>query len=104
MGIINHDPFLVPYSGTNVTETYIHLQSEMSFTVQREKKNGSTKYTIGACFVIHYNKQASIDNREPIGSVFVRIDADNTVLNDEPIITLLYDELKRKYSNYTDDP
>ncbi len=64
MGIINHDPYLLDFSGELIVNTYYHL---VRAGVSIEKTEDGT-FTSLCMFDIHYNKAAAEQQRPAIGS------------------------------------
>lgn len=104
MGIINKDPFLNRY-GQELTNTYISLGNnpiELRKEIEIDNnKNTIEIYILTAIFNIWLSKESRYNN-----SSFSSYVVHKTLSGDEitsNLYTILYTELKKKYTNTTDD-
>lgn len=98
MGLINHDPYMVTYSGTTATDTYLHVGSS---SIQIER-SGADTYRVFAPVMVHYSVQASTDGRPIINIENVNFEVSNAVISSTPVYTLVFDHLKTLFPNHTD--
>lgn len=99
MGIINHDPYPLPYSGDTVTSTYIHTQVGDHINI---RKISRTTYEANTYFHVHYDQQAYTDGRAELGGIPIHMSISKTDIESTNIYTLFYNRLKELYPNHTD--
>ena len=96
MGIINKDIFVSQY-GQSVTDTYISLGNN-SIELRKE----DNKYLLLGVFNVWLSKSARETNKSSFKSIIIHkeLTSDEIISN---IYGMLYSELKKKYTNTTDD-
>lgn len=99
MGILNNDPYPVPYSDEMYTATYIHTQIGDHVNI---RKVSSDAYEMNTYFHVHISQSAYTNGKSSIGGIPVMITVSKNDIETKGIYTLFYDQLKIQFPNYTD--
>ena len=96
MGIINHDVFSNQY-GQELTNTYISLGNN---SIELQKEGG--KYMLRGTFTIWLSKQIKTEGKNSfkVFAVHKELSSSEIIGN---VYAILYTELKKIYTNTTDD-
>jgi hypothetical protein len=107
MGIINHDGYILPWTGQTITDTYFRVgenQIQVKKMIPREfEENQEITFELSCGFELFASKQACLDKRPAIGGDYISIRVDYKTIDTTPVYTLAYSQLKLKYPNFTDD-
>ena len=98
MGIINHDTFIAS-NGIEKNNTYISFNNE---TLYLKKLNMSNIYNVNANYRVYWDKSARDNQKTFIELISITMQISENQLSSS-LYTLLYEELKKKYINITDD-
>ncbi|ANS04302.1 hypothetical protein [uncultured Mediterranean phage] len=96
MGIINHDVFANRY-GQELTNTYISLGNN---SIGIQKNNG--KYMLHGSFTIWLSKQIKNKGKNSFNTFTIQKELSSSEITGN-IYATLYTELKKIYTNTTDD-
>ncbi len=99
MGILNNDPYPVPYSDELYLNTYIHTQVGDHVNI---RKISSDTYEMNTYFHVHISQQAYSSGKSAIGGIPSMITVTKDDMNNKSIYELFYDDLKLRFPNYTD--
>jgi hypothetical protein len=97
MGLINNDMFEAS-NGVQKTGTYISFSNEMIYI----QKNNEGSYTVIGYYRIFWDKDARLANKAHIDTATVIAKIPDTDLNNN-LYTVLYNEIKTKFTNTIDD-
>lgn len=99
MGIINQDPYNTTY-GTSVTNTYISIGEQ---TIALHKlDNTNSIYELKALFSIWNDKPSRESGKRPYQMIPISQELNASQITGD-LYTILYDQLKIKFPNHTDD-
>ena len=96
MGIINNDSFSTRY-GQDLSKTYISLGDNC---IELRKEEG--KYILMGIFNVWLSKESRLNNKSSFSSTIIRKELSASEITSN-LYTILYTELKKKYTNTTDD-
>tara|TARA_Y100000389_G_scaffold62080_1_gene58158 strand:+ start:4505 stop:4804 length:300 start_codon:yes stop_codon:yes gene_type:complete len=98
MGIISNDPITNEY-GMSMSNCYIRAGKKLSITAV-EDDNNTTTYSIETKIETFLNKEAKLNFKAPMSTQNILFTVDK--LGDN-VYDEIYDDLKRRFPNYTDD-
>jgi sulfite reductase alpha subunit-like flavoprotein len=98
MAIITNDPITNEY-GMTINNCYIRAGKKLKITAVEEDDN-TTIYSIETTVETFLNKDAKLNFKEPMSTEGILFSVDK--LGDN-IYEEIYDDLKRRFPNYTDD-
>lgn len=103
MGIIINDSITLN-NGINLTGCYCSLYESMINITKNNDNNNSKKYRVDTIYTIWANKDARTNELTCVNRDNISLNLDASQLEtDVNIFTLLYNEIKSKYTSYTDD-
>lgn len=98
MGLINHDPYMVNYSGQEITDTYIRVPQYSNLAIMKDGQ----RYIVTCNFSIYYSQTAFNEGRDPISGVGIRVECEQNCVSTKFAYEIAYDELKKLFPNFTD--
>ena len=99
MGIINNDNYINPHTGQNIVGTYFHIGTKNPLIIMKLQAD---TYEIRATFLIHYSLEAATNGYPFLTGETLTFNVNEQSINNTSVITLAYNNLKAKYTNYTD--
>ncbi len=107
MGIINHDNHTLPWTGEVIQDTYFRVaenEIRVKKVVPREfDAEQEIFFEVSCGFEMYASKQACLDCRPSIGGDYINVRVDYNTIEKTPVYALVYNKLKEKYPNFTDD-
>lgn len=89
-------------TGAELSEFYVGLRKNHQYHINIQISPDSNTYTISAIFDHHINKDSKTQGKIMVGSEVITVSNVSTTSNIIPVAEM-YTNLKKKYTNFTDD-
>lgn len=98
MGLINHDPYPIRFSGETKTDTYIHFPNQTFVNIRKD----NNEYIISAQAIVRWSQNCASISRDPVDGIYVESRVDYNTISTISVFAILYNKLKETYTNHTD--